>query len=99
MKKILMVLVLCFVVSIACTSFDSKQNSEPIVGVLNQTAKVPNITINDLEPRRWDRNTNIEFITISRNGEKHEYVLMRGYSTMGLSHWESCKYCKTKVKN
>ena len=81
---------LLLIISIACTSFSSKQNSEPIV-------RIPNLTVNDLEPRQWNPNRHIEFITISYRGEKHEYIIMAGGYTLGISHWEGCKYCKTKT--
>lgn len=90
---------LLLIICIACTSFSSKQNSEPIVRVPNQIVKVPKLTVNDLEPKRWNPNRHIEIVTISYRGEKHEYIIMTGYSTLGIAHWEGCKYCKTKVKN
>lgn len=43
----------------------------------------------------------VEVITISHNGECHEYLTIRNTHNGSLCaiHWEGCKYCKNKQKS
>ena len=38
--------------------------------------------------------THSELVVFEHNGEKHEFVIYKGYYGEHMFHWPSCKYCK-----
>ena len=38
--------------------------------------------------------THSKLVVFEHNGEKHEFVIYKGFYDEHMFHWPSCKYCK-----
>ena len=78
MKKIFVTLIFCLICFSSCDEYSTVDYHENY----------------EKQEVHEQRTTHSKLVVFEHNGEKHEFVIYKGFYDEHMFHWPSCKYCK-----